>query len=110
MEKDNTSMNETLRNRLRYLRHLPLTSIFEVCEVQLKSPFISKETLDEFSAQMETRRRRRNKKSREERRREKWIMVEENKRNGIYPDMTCRVESAFHFPGVEAGVDIQQAR
>merc|ERR1711956_107372 len=38
------------------------------------------------------------------------IMVEENKRNGIYPDMTCRVESAFHFPGVEAGVDIQQAR
>lgn len=110
VEKDNTSMNETLRYRLRYLRHLPLTSIFEVCEVQLKSPFISKETLDEFSAQMETRRRRRNKKSREERRREKWIMVEENKRNGIYPDMTCRVESAFHFPGVEAGVDIQQAR
>ena len=110
VEKDNTSMNETLRNRLRYLRHLPLTSIFEVCEVQLKPPFISKETLDEFSAQMETRRRRRNKKSREERRREKWIMVEENKRNGIYPDMTCRVESAFHFPGVEAGVDIQQAR
>ena len=45
IEKDNTSMSESLRNRLRYLRHLPLTSIFEVCEIQLKSPFISKETL-----------------------------------------------------------------
>ena len=45
IEKDNTSMNESLRNRLRYLRHLPLTSIFEVCEIQLKSPFVSKETL-----------------------------------------------------------------
>ena len=31
MEKDNTSMSEVLRNRLRYLRHMPLTSIFEVC-------------------------------------------------------------------------------
>ena len=30
MEKDNTSMSEVLRNRLRYLRHMPLTSIFEV--------------------------------------------------------------------------------
>merc|ERR1711976_671658 len=100
IEKDNTSMSESLRNRLRYLRHLPLTSIFEVCEIQLKSPFISKETLTEFSSQLETRRRRRNKKSREERRREKWIMVEENKKLGKYPDMKVRVESAFHFPEV----------
>merc|ERR1711976_162092 len=100
IEKDNTSMSESLRNRLRYLRHLPLTSIFEVCEIQLKAPFISKETLTEFSSQLETRRRSRNKKSREERRREKWIMVEENKKLGKYPDMKVRVESAFHFPEV----------
>jgi len=108
IEKDNTSMNESLRNRLRYLRHLPLTSIFEVCEIQLKSPFVSKETLTEFSTQLETRRRRRNKRAREERRREKWIMVEENKKMGKYPDMKCRIESAFHFPN--AGSDIQQTR
>jgi len=108
IEKDNTSMSESLRNRLRYLRHLPLTSIFEVCEIQLKSPFISKETLTEFSSQLETRRRRRNKKSREERRREKWIMVEENKKLGKYPDMKCRIESAFHFP--QAGSGVQQPR
>merc|ERR1712083_1296423 len=110
IEKDNTSMNESLRNRLRYLRHLPLTSIFEVCEIQLKSPFVSKETLTEFSTQLETRRRRRNKRAREERRREKWIMVEENKKMGKYPDMKCRIEYAFHFPNAGAGSDIQQTR
>merc|ERR1712156_1090336 len=111
IEKDNTSMSESLRNRLRYLRHLPLTSIFEVCEIQLKSPFISKETLSEFSTQLEMRRRHRNKRAREERRREKWIMVEENKKMGKYPDMKCRIESAFHFPqaGGSAGLNIQQA-
>merc|ERR1712223_357296 len=110
MEKDNTSMSESLRNRLRYLQHLPLTSIFEVCEIQLKSPYVSKETLTEFSAQLETRRRRRNKRAREERRREKWIMVEENKKMGKYPDMKCRIESAFHFPTAGPGLDIQQTR
>jgi len=111
VEKDNTSMNETLKNRLRYLRHMPLTSIFEVCEIQLKSPTVSKETLSEFSTQLEMRRRHRNKRAREERRREKWIMVEENKKMGKYPDMKCRIESAFHFPqaGGSAGLNIQQA-
>jgi len=110
IEKDNTSMNESLRNRLRYLRHLPLTSIFEVCEIQLKSPFVNKETLTEFSTQLEKRRRRRNKADREEKRREKWIEVEENKKMGKYPDMRCRIESAFHFPNAGPGLDIQQTR
>ena len=100
MEKDNTSMTEELRNRLRYLRHLPLTSIFEVCEIQLKAPLVTQGTLTEFATQLEQRRRKRNKRAREERRREKWIMVEENKRMGKYPDMKVRVESAFHFPQV----------
>merc|ERR1739848_672670 len=100
LEKDNTSMTEELRNRLRYLRHLPLTSIFEVCEIQMKPPLISKETFNEFSDQLETRRRKRNRRAREERRREKLITAEENKRMGKYPDMKYRIESAFHFPQV----------
>lgn len=102
IEKDNTSMTESLRNRLRYLRHLPLTSIFEVCEIQLKPPFVTKETLQEFASQLDTRRRKRNRRAREERRREKWIEVEENKRMGKYPEMRSRVESAFHFPQIGA--------
>merc|ERR1711963_67951 len=110
MEKDNTSMSEVLRNRLRYLRHLPLTSIFEVCEIQLKPPFVSKETLNEFSGQIEARRRKRNRRAREERRREKWIQVEENKKIGKYPNLKCRIESAFHFPEVGGNVAIASAR
>ena len=101
VEKDNASMTEELRNRLRYLRHMPLTSSFEVCEIQL-AHFVSKETLNEFTAQIETRRRKRNRRAREERRREKWIAVEENKKLGKYPDLKCRIESAFHFPQVGA--------
>lgn len=100
VEKDNTSMTLELRDRLRYLRHLPLTSIFEVCEIQMKPPLISKETITEFSSQLEARRRKRNRRAREERRREKLIMAEENKRMGKFPDMRCRIESAFHFPQV----------
>lgn len=99
LEKDYTSMNELMRNKLRYLRHLPLTSIFEVCEIQLKAPLVSKETCAEFAPQIEARRRKRNRRAREERRREKWIQVEENKRiMGKFPDLKCKLESAFHFP------------
>merc|ERR1711874_389723 len=100
MEKDSTSMTEELRNRLRYLRHLPLTSIFEVCEIKIKQPLVSKETLDEFEAQLEVRIRKRNRRAREEKRREKMIKAEENKRMGKFPDMKYRIESAFHFPQV----------
>merc|ERR1712095_258717 len=105
IEKDNTSMTEDLRNRLRYLRHLPLTSIFEVCEIQVKAPELSQGTLTEFASQLEQRRRKRNRRAREERRREKWIEVEENKRMGKYPDMKVRVESAFHFLQVGSSND-----
>merc|ERR1711881_243921 len=93
-------MTEELRNRLRYLRHLPLTSIFEVCEIKIKQPLVSKETLDEFEAQLEVRRRKRNRRAREEKRREKMIKAEEDKRMGKFPDMKYRIESAFHFPQV----------
>lgn len=37
-------------------------------------------------------------------------MVEENKKMGKYPDMKCRIESAFHFPTAGPGLDIQQTR
>jgi len=109
IEKDSTSMNEELRNRLRYLRHMPLTSSFEVCEIQLKIPVVSKETLNEFAVQLEARRRKRNRRAREERRREKWIEVEENKKIGKYPNLKCRIESAYHFPEVGV-VEVPVAR
>lgn len=41
-------MTEELRRRLRYLQHLPITCQFEVAEIQLKPPIVSKETIDHF--------------------------------------------------------------
>ena len=37
-----------LRNKLRYLKHLPVTSSFEVCELEMNVPQFSQEVLDEF--------------------------------------------------------------
>jgi hypothetical protein len=50
-EKESGSMTEELRHRLRYLQHLPITCQFEVAEIQLKPPILSKETLDCFQGE-----------------------------------------------------------
>lgn len=82
VEKETTTMSEDLRQRLRYLRHLPVACSFDVVEIDLKHPIISKMTVSEFTDQVETRRRKRNKRSREERRIEKRVQVEEDKMMG----------------------------
>ncbi|NXA38049.1 RNF10 protein, partial [Eudromia elegans] len=43
------SMTEDIRQRHRYLCHLPLTCEFSICELALKPPTVSKETLELFS-------------------------------------------------------------
>lgn len=48
IEKEGGSMTEDLRKRLRYLQHLPVTCQFEVAEIQLKEPVVTKQTLEEF--------------------------------------------------------------
>lgn len=41
-------MTEDLRGRLRYLRHLPLSCGFELAEVAIKPPLVSKLTVELF--------------------------------------------------------------
>lgn len=48
IEKETGSMTEDLRKRLRYLQHLPVTCQFEVAEIYLKPPIITKETIEHF--------------------------------------------------------------
>lgn len=55
LEKESTSMTFELRNKLRYLKHLPVTSVFEVCEIEFRIPKIAKEVWGEFHAQLEAR-------------------------------------------------------
>ena len=48
VEMESGSMTEELRRRLRYLQHLPVTCQFEVAELQLNPPLVSKETIEHF--------------------------------------------------------------
>ncbi|KAK4813250.1 hypothetical protein QYF61_019053 [Mycteria americana] len=92
------SMTEDIRQRHRYLCHLPLTCEFSICELALKPPIISKETLELFSDDLERRKRLRQKKARDERRRERRIEIEENKKQGKYPEVHIALENLQQFP------------
>ncbi|KFO23766.1 RING finger protein 10 [Fukomys damarensis] len=92
------SMSEDVRQRHRYLSHLPLTCEFSICELALQPPVVSRETLEMFSDDIEKRKRQRQKKAREERRRERRIEMEENKKQGKYPEVHIPLENLQQFP------------
>lgn len=48
VEKEVGSFTEDLRRRMRYLGHLPVTSTFEIVEINLQPPIISREVLESF--------------------------------------------------------------
>lgn len=48
VEKKGDSMTEEIRKKYRYLQHIPVTCQFEVAEIHLKPPLVSKETLQQF--------------------------------------------------------------
>ena len=84
IQMENVFMSEELRKRLRYLGHLPLTCEFEVAELTLKPPVLSKETLKFFTDEIDKRRRLRQKKNREEKRWTRKVQDEENKKMAKY--------------------------
>ncbi|KAK2840622.1 hypothetical protein Q7C36_012201 [Tachysurus vachellii] len=98
VEIEGHTVNEDVRRRHRYLSHLPLTCEFSICELNLQPPVLSKETLDSFSDDLERRRRARHKKARDEKRREKRIEMEENRKQGKYPEVHIGLENLQHFP------------
>uniref|UniRef100_A0A3Q2R217 E3 ubiquitin-protein ligase RNF10 n=1 Tax=Fundulus heteroclitus TaxID=8078 RepID=A0A3Q2R217_FUNHE len=92
------TVTEEIRRRHRYLAHLPLTCEFSICELALQPPVLSKETLDTFADDLEKRKRLRQKKARDEKRREKRIEIEENRKQGKYPEVHIGLENLHHFP------------
>lgn len=48
VEIDTLSMTEELRNRLRYLGHIPVSKQFQIMEITLIEPSIDLDILDEF--------------------------------------------------------------
>ncbi|XP_053181139.1 RING finger protein 10 [Scomber japonicus] len=98
VEIEGHTVTEEIRRRHRYLAHLPLTCEFSICELSLQPPILSKETLDTFADELEKRKRLRQKKARDEKRREKRIEIEENKKQGKYPEVHIGLENLQHFP------------
>lgn len=98
VEIEGHTVNEDVRRRHRYLSHLPLTCEFSICELNLQPPILSKETLDSFSDDLEKRKRLRQKKVRDEKRRERRIEMEENRKQGKYPEVHIGLENLQQFP------------
>jgi len=94
LEKESTVMTAELRDRLRYLRHLPVASSFDVAELDITA-LVSKSTLQCFKDQVDVRRRRRTRKLKDERRREKKIQHEQDRLLG-FPGSMIRVESDYY--------------
>jgi len=119
LEKDSTTMTSDLRNRLRYLRHLPVSSVFEVAELDI-TDLVGKETLAKFRDQLETRRRKRKRKQKDEQRRERKIYNEEQRMMG-FPGSMVRVESEMtisriseekvvaEFPTMDGATEMEQS-
>ncbi|XP_066459734.1 E3 ubiquitin-protein ligase RNF10 [Eleutherodactylus coqui] len=100
VEIDGFTVTEEVRRRHRYLCHLPLTCEFSICEMALGPPAVSQETLAYFTDEMEKRKRQRQRRARDERRREKRIEIEENKKQGKYPEVHIALENLHQFPAV----------
>lgn len=99
VEKETVAMTEELRMRLRYLRHLPVTCNFDVVEVTLRSPYVSKATIALFQDQIDAKKRKRNKRAREERKIEKRVQAEEDRMMGRSKGATnIKIESLKQFP------------
>jgi hypothetical protein len=102
LEKEASICTEELRRRLRYLCHLPVTCPFELAEIELKPPLVSKKVLQAFHDQLNSRQKYREQREREERKREKKIIEEENRQIGIYPTPNIDIESYRHFPQLQS--------
>uniref|UniRef100_A0A673W6L4 E3 ubiquitin-protein ligase RNF10 n=1 Tax=Salmo trutta TaxID=8032 RepID=A0A673W6L4_SALTR len=98
VEIEGQTITEEIRRRHRYLAHLPLTCEFSICELALQPPTLSKETLDSFADDLEKRKRLRQKKARDEKRRERRIEMEENRKQGKYPEVQIGLENFQQFP------------
>jgi len=98
IEKECHTMDEKLRNKFRYLLHLPIRCQFEFAEIHLSTPVVSRDTLDYFASKLESRRKNRKSRAKVERQREKHIANVENRIMGKYPEANIELSSTQQFP------------
>lgn len=102
LQKEVCSMSEDLRKRLKYLQHLPVSSQFEVVEIQLDRSIVSAEVLAKFKDELMRRQQIRERRAREERKREKHIDRVNERQIGMIIRSTANIDvtSDQQFPMV----------
>ncbi|KAK7087298.1 hypothetical protein V1264_021369 [Littorina saxatilis] len=105
VDKEIAFMTQDIRQRLRYLSHLPLTCEFQVAEVKLEPPVVSQETLRRFAGPLKQRAQNRQKVKREDRRQARKQTMEERKSYGFFPDLQLSLDSTDHFPAPVSDLD-----
>lgn len=103
VEIEGASIDEEMRRRLRYLRHLPLTCEIQVVELKLEPPLVTQDTLDHFAFDVEKRRRMRSKRARNEKRRDRQLVQEELRKQGHGLAARYNLDSVKHFPSCDLG-------
>lgn len=103
VEIEGASIDNELRRRLRYLRHLPLTCEIQVVELQLEPPVVTQATLEHFAPDVEKRRRQRTRRARNEKRQDRLRAQEEMRRRGYGGGARYQLDSVRHFPSCEPG-------
>jgi len=96
----NCSMNEDLRKRLKYLQHLPVSSVFEIVEIEFEHGTISKDVYDIFKDDLLQRRKFRQRREREENKREKAIDEINDRQMGKMMKSSANIDlgSTSQFP------------
>jgi Zinc finger, C3HC4 type (RING finger) len=102
VQKDCCSLSDDLRKRLRYLQHLPVSSSFEIVEIELDRGLIGQEVLDRFHGELAQRRKMRQRKNREENIRERHISELNDRQMGLSMAKSANIEirSSQQFPSV----------
>ncbi|KAH1009258.1 hypothetical protein HUJ04_001637, partial [Dendroctonus ponderosae] len=103
LEKEGGCMTEDIRQKYRYLKHLPVTCQVEFAEICLNEPDVNADTLELYKKQIDYRKKKRQKRLKDEKRRERKIDAEENRKMGIYVSPDLQLENLDHFPGKLAG-------
>jgi len=99
VELECLSMNDEVRNRLRYLGHIPISKPFQIVEISLDESLIDSGILHEFQDRIDDRERRRRRKHRDEQRRDLEIQrAEEAKWGRSKRKPIVHLDSPAHFP------------
>ncbi|KAL5290264.1 RNF10 family protein [Megaselia abdita] len=100
LQKESQSMDDILRRKFTCLGHLPLTCQFEIVEIEIKYPYVSKEVSDAFKDEIMLREKNRQRRAREEKKREKHINEINDRQMGklIARSANIDINSDLQFP------------